>query len=289
MVTGWDQQLVSDPDQPALFFLRGGHWRWWSFRYLATAILKVGEAAPRDAPSHRVAFGADWPHHALATDLGLRGAGWESVPWLSAGEGSDHWSVPPLEGLATVPVADGSLLPDGGTGFVLWRGQPLSLESSTLGRAAEGLAVRLEPHLTGVDGRPIVLACGPVSRAETLVWCWWAARRGATLLLLRDSQDLPWATTWARPHLVLGSTSELRAAVQHHREHGPGRRTRGLALRFERLRAWVEVEDDEIERPEDQGEDRQAPEVDLGAMWTELGVRRVAFPSLPALTTGAMP
>ncbi|MBZ0113559.1 MAG: hypothetical protein K8J08_13935 [Thermoanaerobaculia bacterium] len=262
--TGWNRGLQGHPEQPVLFFLRGGQWRWWSYRELATAGARVAaalsgpeaEPSPEARPGHeqRVSFQVERSRHSLAIDLAVRTLGRVSAPEGSVGAGAIPTEVESLfrppeldKGAARGgcdPMAElrpmGSVEVKSPEGPQVWTAERLasgvSALATVLARVPEGDGTSDGRRERGVKERPVALAAGTLERLEERLWVEWAADRDAVLVLVESEDALPWATSWIRPHYVLGGLVAARAALAFALEHeGSGR----WARRFRRLERWV--------------------------------------------------
>jgi hypothetical protein len=102
--------------------------------------------------------------------------------------------------------------------------------------APEAIVVGDGRRPRAMDERPIALAAGALERPEERLWVEWAADHDAVLVLAGSEEALKWATSWVRPHYVLGGVTAAREALAFSVEQdGSGR----WARRFRRLERWV--------------------------------------------------
>ncbi len=242
------------PHTPWIFYRDGWDWAWRSWARVADQVARgteaLGERWPGDKPS--IGFDAGQFPDAVAAGLAIQAAGGLAVPipgsdasalegalaagcaaWATTAEaylpetpaGLERIDLPaapsPLDRTELRPLV---VAPDSLGAIVLPSGDQLSqadrLSQADLAAAAE----RLGGPLPSPVGRPIVcVAPGLDPRVSQQIQAW-ILLAGAAWVLEDEPEAFAPTVLWARPTLVIASSTELaalapRLAVRKHRRH----------------------------------------------------------------------
>lgn len=236
-------RAVDQRFDPWLFFSQGIRWRWRSFEQVADHVARVRSsiesAVSASGPTDGVAFRGRRGPDSVAISLAIQAAGetamavlpgqplaslasGSALPWVQTEE-TPRDQPDTAQARFEVPAARSDL--------EAWTAEPLEagggwiaatagnervsrFSSEEIAAAAVALDGTISPFLREVEIPPVVLLGPSADPWQAEIFLTWTLSRGFPVVLEPDSDAVAATALWARPHLVLASSSELERLAQ---------------------------------------------------------------------------